>query len=244
MPVGYAVHMSANPLSMVVNMPEARERPAERPAERESGTIRPRALVLEPQGLVREGLRILLEGEAGCDVTGLAATLDAAIGLARRLTLDLILIGLSRATCAGADPVVALLDAAPGARVLVVAGSADHEPRVAAMRAGAHGVIGLDRSTGDLIDAVRRVLAGGYALDAALVPHILAGPAPGRDPLKELTTRERQVVSLVCEGLRNKQVGARLSISEITVRHHLTSAYAKLDVRDRLELVLKLKSRG
>jgi len=205
---------------------------------------RPRALVLEPQALMREALRVLLESEARCEVTGLAGTLDEAIALARRAAPDLIVVGLDRATCAGASPVASLLDAAPEARILVVTSSSDLEPRVAAVRAGAHGAVGLERSTRDLADAVTRVLGGGYALDPAIVPRLFDRLPSPVDPLTGLTRRERQVASHVCEGMRNKQVGARLGISEITVRHHLTAVYEKLGVKDRLELVLKVTKKA
>jgi len=209
--------------------------------------------VWEPLGLVREGLRLLLEEGAQCEVVAAAPSRVAALDAARRLAPELVVAGLDRGARGIADAIVLdmpalgdLFEAAPTARVLVVTAASDPSQRVAAIRAGAHGVIGLERSTADFVAAVRRVLDGDFAIDADLVPHLLRSssgqqpPAAPADPLAGLTPRERQVAALVGEGLRNKQVAARLAISEITVRHHLTAVYAKLGVQDRVEFVLKV----
>ena len=112
------------------------------------------------------------------------------------------------------------------------------------MRAGAMGVVLKDHAAEVLIKAIEKVHSGEVWLDRLMMGRVLQEISeekqsnPDREKIDTLTERERQVVGLVGEGLKNKQIAARLFISETTVTHHLSSVFSKLEVSDRLELVV------
>jgi two-component system nitrate/nitrite response regulator NarL len=110
-----------------------------------------------------------------------------------------------------------------------------------------------EKSAEALIEAIRNVHAGEMWLDSSMTTSLfgeifradeLRNADPESDKIATLTGREREVVALICEGLKNKQIGERLFISEITVRHHLTSIFDKLGVTDRVGLVIYAYRRG
>ena len=131
------------------------------------------------------------------------------------------------------------------ARVLVVAARTDHESSAQLVRDGAHGIVSKARTGDHLVAAIRKVHAGEMWVDRVVATALIADlQRPGRRTdadrarIASLTARERDVVNLVGEGLANKAIAERLSISDNTVRHHLTSVFAKLGVTDRLSLVV------
>ena len=131
------------------------------------------------------------------------------------------------------------------ARVLVVAARTDHESSAQLVRDGAHGIVSKARTGEHLVTAIRKVHAGEMWVDRVVATTLIADlQRPGRrndsdrTRIATLTARERDVVNLVGEGLPNKSIAERLTISDNTVRHHLTSIFAKLGVSDRLSLVV------
>jgi two-component system, NarL family, nitrate/nitrite response regulator NarL len=131
------------------------------------------------------------------------------------------------------------------ARVLVVTARMDNESSAQLVRDGAHGIVSKARTGDHLIAAIRKVHAGEMWVDRVVATTLMADlQRPGRrndaDRVRigSLTARERDVVNLVGEGLANKAIAERLSISDNTVRHHLTSIFSKLGVTDRLSLVV------
>jgi len=131
------------------------------------------------------------------------------------------------------------------ARVLVVTAHTDHESSAQLVRDGAHGIVSKARTGDHLVAAIRKVHAGEMWVDRVVATTLIADlQRPGRRTdadrarIASLTARERDVVNLVGEGLANKAIAERLSISDNTVRHHLTSVFAKLGVTDRLSLVV------
>jgi len=131
------------------------------------------------------------------------------------------------------------------ARVLVVTARMDNESSAQLVRDGAHGIVSKGRTGDHLIAAIRKVHAGEMWVDRVVATTLMADlQRPGRRNdadrarIASLTARERDVVNLVGEGLANKAIAERLSISDNTVRHHLTSIFSKLGVTDRLSLVV------
>jgi DNA-binding NarL/FixJ family response regulator len=100
--------------------------------------------------------------------------------------------------------------------------------------------VDLDQSPATLFRAIERVHAGDVWMERRLMAALLSGHGAGTHgpQLDSLTPREREVVRLISEGLKNKQIAQRLSVTDVTVRHHLTSVFSKLDVADRLSLVV------
>ncbi|MFO1303111.1 MAG: response regulator transcription factor [Burkholderiales bacterium] len=131
------------------------------------------------------------------------------------------------------------------ARVLVMSANTDPETSAQLVREGAHGIVSKTRPGAHLAMAIRKVHAGEMWVDRVVATTLIADlQRPGRRTdadrarIATLTPRERDVVNLVGEGLANKAIAERLSISDNTVRHHLTSIFAKLGVTDRLSLVV------
>ena len=204
-----------------------------------------RILIVDDHRVVRAGLRMLIEAQ-GMQVVGLAGNRAEAVELAGREQPDLILLDLDLAGEDGLSFLPELKAAATNSRVLVLTGIRDQEVHRRAMKLGAVGVVLKDQATEVVIKAITKVCAGEVWLDRATMGNLFiemtkkgSGDAdPDEARIKSLTEREHQVIGLISEGLKNKQIAERLFISETTVTHHLSSIFSKLDVSDRLELVI------
>lgn len=206
-----------------------------------------RLLLVEDHGIVRAGLRMLIDSQPGITVVGEATNRADALAVARREQPDIILLDLDLGGEVSLDSIPDLLAVASKARVLILTGIHDAELHRRAIRLGAVGLVVKDRAADILLEAISKVHAGEAWLEPAMVAKVLSDmtrvqttPQHTTERMKiaALTEREREVIGLIGEGLRNKQIAERLFISEATVRHHLTAIFAKLGVADRLELVI------
>ena len=206
-----------------------------------------KVLVIDDHVIVRAGLRMLIDNHDGMIVVGEAGTRVEALEIAAREQPDIILLDLDIGGESGLDFLRELLTTAPGARILVLTGVRDPEAHRRAVHLGAMGLVLKDKAAEVLIKAIEKVDAGEVWLDRSLTASVLSEMShsaqtkePDRDSVKidSLTDREREIVGLVCQGLKNKQIGERLFISEATVRNHLTSILSKLELSDRFELAL------
>jgi len=207
-----------------------------------------RVLIVDDHAMVRSGLRMLIEHRQGLCVAGEAASSAEALALAAREKPDIILLDLDLAGDNGLDLLPKFHSADKAPRVIILTGVRDLEAHYHAMRLGAEGLVLKDKAAEIVIKAIEKVYAGQLWFDRellrrAIVETLHGGGAqkrltPEAAKIATLTEREREVISLVGEGLKNKQIADRLYISETTVRHHLTSIFDKLGTSDRLELVL------
>jgi two-component system, NarL family, nitrate/nitrite response regulator NarL len=203
-----------------------------------------RVLIVDDHLLVRTGLRMLIDNETNMEVVGQAANRAEALAAAKTARPNLILLDIDLGGEDGLDFLPELHEAVPDSRVLVLTGLRDIEAHRRAARLGAAGLVLKEHAADVLLRAINKVHAGELWLDRAMLGSLLreatqeAKADPDTVKIATLTPREREVVTLVSEGLKNRDIGARLFISETTVTHHLTSIYAKLDVSDRLELVI------
>lgn len=202
-----------------------------------------RILLIDDHVVMRAGLRMLINSQPGLSVVGEAATAAEGLEAARREQLDIILLDLDLGKERGLDILPQLRAAAGDARVIVLTGMRDSEEHLQAIRLGALGLVLKEHMVGDLVTAIRTVHAGEAWIAPALLANVLAekshSQAADRDMagIARLTARERVVVGLLCEGLKNRQIAERLFISEATVARHLTAIFEKLGVSSRLELV-------
>ncbi len=205
-----------------------------------------RIALIDEHELFRAGIRLLLT-RPGFDVVGEASNRTEALALVKREQPDVTLLSLEANGGNTLDFLPDLFAAAETTRVLVLSGSNDPELHRRAVYFGAIGVVSKDKPADVLIKAIERVHAGEAWLDRSMTASVLRDLSPSNRPKKQdpeeakiasLTDREREVIKLVGEGLKNKQIAERLFISDITVHHHLTSIYSKLDVADRLELLI------
>jgi DNA-binding NarL/FixJ family response regulator len=207
-----------------------------------------RVLIVDDETLIRSGLRMIIESWPGLKVIGEASNKTDALRLAEREQPDIILLDVNLRGANGLDFLPDLLSTAAGSRVLVLTGMLDQQTHDHAMRVGAMGVVLKDKGAETLIKAIERVHAGEVWLDRSAIGRFFAERSrPGKEDrqvgpeaakISSLTGREREVIALIGEGLKNKQIAERLFISETTIRHHLTSVFSKLSVSDRLELII------
>lgn len=206
-----------------------------------------RILIVDDHAMVRAGLRMLIEQEPHLHVVGEAGDLKAAVGLAAREQPHIILLDLDMAGQNGLDILPDLLAVARQARVLILTGLRDPEAHRDAVRRGAMGVLLKDQAAEVLIKAIEKVQAGEAWLDRAVMGHVLDDMRTKNRPqeadseeakIATLTHRERAVLDLVTQGLKNHEIAERLFISDHTVRHHISAIYAKLNLSGRLDLIL------
>jgi DNA-binding NarL/FixJ family response regulator len=189
---------------------------------------------------------LLIESRPGFVVVGEAANHADALSLAAREQPDIILLDLALGIESGRVLLPELRSAASQSRVLVLTGVSDAAEHRQAIRHGAIGLVLKEQAPEVLLKAIEKVYAGEVWLDRAMLASVLGElVVGGAEPVDTeatriamLTDREREVIALVGEGLKNKQIGDRLSITETTVRHHLTSIFTKFGVESRLEMVI------
>jgi DNA-binding NarL/FixJ family response regulator len=206
-----------------------------------------RILLIDDHVIVRAGLSLVIKERPGLVVVGEASNREEALALAQREQPNIILLDLDLGESSGLDLLPLLFGVVPEARVLILTGLRDLESHRQAVRAGAMGIVLKDKAVEVIIKAVERVSEGEVWLDPRLTASLLsdftrpnrpAKPDPEAEKIRALSKREREVVELIGKGLKNKEMAERLFISEITVRHHLTSIFEKLGVSDRIELML------
>jgi DNA-binding NarL/FixJ family response regulator len=187
-----------------------------------------RVLIADDQALVRAGFRLILETEPGIEVVGEAGDGREAIGQARRLRPDVVLIDVRMPGLDGLEATRRLLSADPSSRVIMLTTFDLDEYVYAALKAGASGFLLKDVSPERLVAAVQMVGEG----DALLAPSITrrlverfarreSGPSLPPAALGSLTAREREVLTLVARGLANSELAAELHLSEATVKTHV-----------------------
>jgi DNA-binding NarL/FixJ family response regulator len=205
-----------------------------------------RVAIADDQQLIRAGFRSLLEAEADLLVVGEAATGRDAVALARREKPDVLLMDIRMPDGDGLWATERIVsDAAlENVHVVVVTTFELDEYVAQAIRAGASGFLVKDTEPVELIRAVHVVAAGDALLSPSVTRTLLARVASGLsappDPsrLEGLTEREREVLGLVGLGLTNEEIGARLFLSPLTAKTHVSRIMTKLAARDRVQLVI------
>ena len=203
-----------------------------------------RILIIDDHAVVRAGLRMLIDQNPAMKVIGVAGNRSEALALAASEQPNMIILDILLGDEDGLTFLPELREVTRNARVLVLTGLRSSESQRRAIRAGAMGIVLKEHAAEVLIKAINKVHQGEVWLDRSMMGAVLdeMTQAPEIDPevarIAGLTDREREVIALVAEGLRNKQIGQRLSISETTVTHHLSSIFSKLDVSDRLQLII------
>ena len=212
----------------------------------EPAPIKIRILIVDDQLVVREGLRMLIENHPGTKVVAMARTRSEALEIIAREPLDLIILDLELGGHSALSFIPQLREASNTARILVLTGLRDSETHQEAAQLGAMGVVLKEDAADLLLKAIEKVYQGEAWLDRVTLGNLLQKLSsqhsesldPRAQKISSLTEREREVIALIAEGLKNRQIAERLFISPTTVTHHLSSVYSKLGVSDRLELVI------
>ncbi|MFF3754436.1 response regulator [Streptomyces sp. NPDC002018] len=209
-----------------------------------------RVIVADDQAVVREGIVMLLGLLPGIEVVGAARDGEEAVALVAELDPDVVLMDLRMPRCDGVEATRRIRAGHPRTQVVVLTTYADDDSLFAALRAGARGYLTKDAEGEEIVRAVEDVLAGQAGLAPAvqrrLLERVTAEPAAsGPVELPDgLTAREAEVLSLVAEGLSNKEIAQRLHIGAATVKTHINNLFAKTGVRDRAQAVRYAYQRG
>jgi two-component system, NarL family, nitrate/nitrite response regulator NarL len=210
-------------------------------------------LMADDHVVVRAGLRMLIDSQPTMKVVGEAGTKDEVLALAGREQPDIILLDIYLGSENALEFMPELMAKAENARIIILTGFRDREEHQLAVRLGAMGVVLKDTTPQLMLKSIERVHAGEVWLDRFLTSKLIVSLRGNNKDEKQhddenrigkLSDREHEVIALVGEGLKNKQIADRLYISEITVRHHLTSIFEKLKVSDRLELLIFAYQKG
>jgi DNA-binding NarL/FixJ family response regulator len=205
-----------------------------------------RVLVADDQPLVRAGLRMLLSATTDLEVVGEAANGEEAVSLAEQLLPDVVLMDVRMPGTDGLQATHRILSA-PGleaVRVVILTTFDLDEYVFDALGAGASGFVLKDAEPDEIMRAVRAAASGDAVLSPSVTRRLIADYA--RRPrsvkidasaLEDLTDREREVMVLVARGLSNAEIAARLFVSPLTAKTHVSRILAKLDARDRAQLV-------
>lgn len=200
-----------------------------------------RLLVVDDHPVVREGLRSFLGSREGLEVVGEAGDVDEAVSACQRLRPDVVLLDLVLPGGGGVSALPRLLAVDPPPKVIVLTSFGGDDQALAAVRGGAAGWLGKDVPPAELESAIRTVHRGGSVLDPAMASRVLAevaAPGTGDPRLEQLTPREREVLAHLGRGLSNRELAAALFVSEKTVKTHVSSILAKLQVVDRTQAAL------
>jgi DNA-binding NarL/FixJ family response regulator len=205
-----------------------------------------RVLLVDDQALVRAGFRALLDAQDDVEVVGEASDGDEGVRLARRLGPDIVLMDIRMPGTDGLAATRAIVDddRLKDVRIVILTTFELDEYVFEAIRAGASGFLVKDTEPVELLRAVRAVAAGDALLSPGVTRRLIGAfadqtRAPRRTPaLDSLTVREREVMSLVAEGLSNDEIAERLFVSPMTAKTHVSRAMTKLAARDRAQLVV------
>jgi len=201
-----------------------------------------RVVLVDDHAVIRAGLQQLLSGTDDIEVVGTAANGAEALDVVRRIRPDVVLMDLQMPQVDGVAATRAIMSERLGVDVLVLTSFSDSERILAALDAGAVGYLLKDADPEDVLEGIRAVSRGESPLHPKAARALLGVRAGS--PQVQLTTRETEVLTLVREGLANKQIARRLDISERTVKAHLTSAFARIGVADRTQAALWAERNG
>lgn len=197
-----------------------------------------RVVIAEDHTIVREGLRALLSSAPELEIAGEAADGREAIELADRLKPDLIVTDLSMPRMTGVEAVREIKKRSPGTRILVLTVHKTDEYILAALQAGADGYLLKDSTHAELLLAVKHILAGRRYISPGISDKVLQGYLDGkkntevRTAWDTLSRREREILKLIAEGYKNKEIAGELCISVKTVEKHRANLMEKLDLHN------------
>lgn len=196
-----------------------------------------RVAVVDDHDMVRKGLRMLLESFPDLMPVGQAKDGEEAVRLCREESPDVVLLDLLMPGMTGPDAISAILKARPDTKVIALTGYQDEQLVHSALNAGAISYILKNVPIDELAAVIRSAYAGQSTLAPeaaqALVKAATRPPKPGHD----LTNRESEILGLIVKGMNNREIADHLTISQSTVKNHVTSIFMKLGVTNRAEAV-------
>jgi two-component system response regulator DegU len=203
-----------------------------------------RVLIIDDHPLVREGLRKVLELEKDIEVIDEAGDGQGAINMARRLQPDIILMDINMPGTNGVEATRVIKREFPQIGIIALTIHEDEEYVLELVRAGVSGYVLKDIVPSKLVETIRTVAAGDSVIDPSITRMLftelnrLTRRRQAKEEWETLTEREMDILKLMTQGQSNKEIAVELSISEKTVKNHITSIFRKLQVEDRTQAVL------
>ena len=213
-----------------------------------------RVLLADDQDIIRTGLTIILNHQPDIEVVGQAADGPQAVELARQLQPDVILMDIKMPQLNGIQATRRIVAAQPRTQIIMLTTYDNDDWVFDAIRAGAIGYLLKDAAGDVLAEAVRGAVRGESQIDPTVARKVLRefqqittnrfAPPVEAEPLERLTDREEEVIKLLAAGLANKEIAQQLSLSEGTVKNHISAILGKLHANDRTQAVLTALKRG
>ncbi|MEV8412131.1 response regulator transcription factor [Streptomyces niveus] len=208
-----------------------------------------RVVVADDQAAVREPLAAMLGLSPDIDVVAAAADGHEVLAAVAARPVDVVLMDLRMPRMDGTEATRRLTEEHPEVAVVVLTTFADDDSILSALSAGARGYLTKNSGRQDIIRAIRAAAAGQSVLDREVQNRLLATaratPSAPKDPLpRDITPREREVLTLIGQGLPNRAIAERLFISEATVKTHINNLFAKAAIRDRADAVRRAIAAG
>lgn len=205
-------------------------------------------IIVDDHPIVRQGLRTLLELQDDIRVAGEAVNGKAAVELASRLSPDVVLMDLVMPEMDGIEATRQICALKPSPRVIALTSFVEDDKVIPAIQAGAVSFLLKDVSSAELLEAIRAAYRGEARLHPnvirKLMNQVAAQPTQSQPAAHTLTERETEVLSLVAQGLSNREIAAQLVISEKTVKTHISSLLSKLGQEDRTRLAIYAIKKG
>jgi DNA-binding NarL/FixJ family response regulator len=205
-----------------------------------------RILIVDDHPLFRKGVSALIAVQPDMDLTGAADGMQSAIEQALAQQPDVVLMDLQLPDGSGIQATRAIVADSPAIRVLIVTMFEDDDSVFAALRAGARGYVLKGTDEDDLLRAIRSVAAGEAIFSPTIASRVLTyfnRPAPV--PLfPNLTDREREILTLIAQGKNNQTIARELFLSPKTIANHVSNIFAKLQVADRSEAIIRARDAG
>jgi DNA-binding NarL/FixJ family response regulator len=198
--------------------------------------------IVEDRAPVREGLATLIGSSPGFAVAGAWESAEAMLEAVVRRAPDVLLMDIGLPGMDGIEAARQVRAHHAGVQVMMLTVYEDDTRVFESLRAGANGYVLKTTPPGELLDAIRSLQAGGSPMSSRIARRVVDyfhRPPPAVDPAAELTPREREILELLVQGFRYREIGARLGISLDTVRTHIRHIYEKLQVRSRTEATAK-----
>jgi len=200
-----------------------------------------RLLIVDDHAVVRLGLRTLLSDEADLEIVAEAGTAEEALRKVKELSPDIAVVDIQLPGRSGIEVCRDIREQFPSTRVVILTSHAGESFLEQAMRAGASGYVLKQVGNEELVRAIRAAYKGEIGLDSRTAASVVSRflemeKTVDKSAFSELSLREKEVLALVAEGESNKEIGAKLNLTEITVRNYVSNILNKLQLRNRIEL--------
>lgn len=208
-------------------------------------------LIADDQKLIREGLKVLLEMEESFMVIGEASNGQQAVDLYIKLRPDIVLMDIQMPVINGVEAIKKILELDKEAKIIILTTFDDDDYVYDGLKSGALGYILKDSSIEKLSESIKVIYQGGALIEPSITKKILSelskiekDQKQKGELIEELSTREKEILSLIAKGFSNSEIADKLFLSVGTVKNYVTNILQKLEAKDRTEAVLKAKDLG